>query len=237
MKKLVFFMMVFFLVFSTSVSVFASTPVNGRATVIISSKYDTSKLTTQQIQELEKANWKVTEDGLNFSAPLTGELLINGEVVQLNSDGTFYVEGSPESIKIQHDGKNLEVKKNKEGFYVFNYVVDWDSAWDAMDNIHKNDENGTPITINQYYKKYKPGDKVHCNRFNGPLTDDVHYPKTHWRAYVNFAGSDCQLAITSSNPVGKLCALDYTSSPWCNGSGGPAACSKVIGHSTKYHRH
>lgn len=56
MKKLVFFMMVFFLVFSTSVSVFASTPVNGRATVIISSKYDTSKLTTQQIQELEKAN-------------------------------------------------------------------------------------------------------------------------------------------------------------------------------------
>ncbi len=93
------------------------------------------------------------------------------------------------------------------------------------------------IMAKGYYDEYSEGDKVHCNRFNGPASDNVHYPKSHWKAYLNFVGSDCQLAITGDEILGNLCVLDYTDDPWCNGVGGPAACSFVIGHSTTYHKH
>lgn len=52
-----------------------------------------------------------------------------------------------------------------------------------------------------YGDKYYTGDSVHCNRFNGHLTDDVHY---NWRtgsvsekaaAMKNFYSSDCHVAL------------------------------------------
>lgn len=49
-----------------------------------------------------------------------------------------------------------------------------------------------------YGDKYYTGDWVHCNRFNGPSSGDVHYPKSNPRSWVNFAGSDCDLALVRS---------------------------------------
>ena len=55
-----------------------------------------------------------------------------------------------------------------------------------------------------YGDKYYPGDWVHCNRFNGQLTDDVHY---NWRtgssaekakAVKNFYSSDCHVALVQA---------------------------------------
>lgn len=35
-------------------------------------------------------------------------------------------------------------------------------------------------------KVYWPGDRVHCNRFNGPNTNNRHYGLSDPRAYINF---------------------------------------------------
>lgn len=91
-------------------------------------------------------------------------------------------------------------------------------------------DNNNVVKVD-YYDKYKKGDWVHCNRFNGPSTDGVHYPHSNWRALRNFAHSDCDDAFAIR------CLKDYTSETWCNGSGGAAACSGKLGHSKKYHKH
>jgi hypothetical protein len=103
-------------------------------------------------------------------------------------------------------------------------------------NSNNVDNSGATYNTNNaiqvgYYDKYKKGDFVHCNRFNGPSSDDVHYPKTNWKALRNFAHSDCDDAFAIR------CLKDYNSETWCNGSGGAAACSGKLGHSKKYHRH
>ena len=174
---------------------------------------------------------------------MTGELLVNGETILLNEDGTFSVNGNPNSIEVEYNENKVIVQKNKNGQYIFNAVQDWDTIWDSMDameeqhRISTTGESAPLVTIAGFYDTYKEGDKVHCNRFNGPASDNVHYPKSHWKAYTNFVGSDCQLAITFNKSLGPLCALDYTSNTWCNGYGRAAACSAVIGHSRTYHKH
>lgn len=80
-----------------------------------------------------------------------------------------------------------------------------------------------------YGDKYYAGNWVHCNRFNGPSSDDIHYRNTNPKAWVNFAESDCDIALAQST----LC---YGHS-YCNQSGPAAGCSTEIGHSTTYHKH
>lgn len=56
-----------------------------------------------------------------------------------------------------------------------------------------------------YGDTYLPGDWVHCNRFNGPNSDCVHYnwrsgdPVQAAKAFKNFAGSDCDAALTTGS--------------------------------------
>lgn len=77
-----------------------------------------------------------------------------------------------------------------------------------------------------YGDKYYPGDWVHCNRFNGSSTDDVHYD---WRngsadekakAVKNFYGSDCHIALTQA---GSKCTSIGSCN--CNTSKRAAYCS------------
>lgn len=77
-----------------------------------------------------------------------------------------------------------------------------------------------------YGDKYVPGDWVHCNRFNGQLTDDVHY---NWRsgsaaevaaAGRNFYASDCHIALVQA---GSGCTSK--GSCQCNTSKRAAYCS------------
>lgn len=79
-------------------------------------------------------------------------------------------------------------------------------------------------------KVYRTGDKVHCNRFNGPRSDNKHYSKKSARAYINFIGSDCAVAVSKG-----LCkAL----SDHCNTSitYHRGWCSAQLGRSINYHK-
>ncbi|WP_353097320.1 hypothetical protein [Tissierella praeacuta] len=88
---------------------------------------------------------------------------------------------------------------------------------------------------------YKVGDQVHCNRFNGPRTDDVHYSKAKDPAKTlrNFEYSDCATCLGSGI---SFCRK----SDKCNqlGPGSRAACSTFTIYSDTgkacpktYHRH
>lgn len=79
-------------------------------------------------------------------------------------------------------------------------------------------------------KVYKVGDKVHCNRFNGPKTDNKHYSKDKARAYINFVGSDCSIAVAKGlcRPISDHCNKSTTyHRGWC---------SVQLGRSINYHR-
>lgn len=80
-------------------------------------------------------------------------------------------------------------------------------------------------------KVYRTGDLVHCNRFNGPATDNKHYAKSHAKAYVNFIGSDCANGVAR----GYCKALNDV----CNTSTRyhRAWCSWQLGHKLTYHKH
>lgn len=80
-------------------------------------------------------------------------------------------------------------------------------------------------------KVYKNGDLVHCNRFNGPASDNKHYAKTHARAYINFAGSDCATGVARGHCtyINDVC---NSSNRYHRGW-----CSWQIGHKLTYHKH
>jgi len=74
-----------------------------------------------------------------------------------------------------------------------------------------------------------------CLDYNGWWTDGQNYERDSWRhtwlAFRNFLGSDCDYAMYR----GHNCWRDHSSSCWSvHGSGG---CSRLIGHSSDYHRH
>jgi len=80
-------------------------------------------------------------------------------------------------------------------------------------------------------KVYKTGDLVHCNRFNGPSTDNKHYSKWNAKSYINFAGSDCATGVARGHCtyINDVC---NTSNRYHR-----AWCSWQIGHKLTYHKH
>ena len=87
----------------------------------------------------------------------------------------------------------------------------------------------TPAKTNGKSTKAEPMDG-RCLDYNGWWSDGGNYGKTDWRAYRNFVMSDCDRAFFSG------CWRDhYSGGCWAvHGSGG---CSRVIGHSSDYHKH
>ena len=243
MKKFYIFLVGLLLMGFAGTTTYAESFTNGKATVTIFTEYNTKSLSDEQISELKEVGWQVNENGsMSISFPLRGKLNINGEEVIPNSDGTFYIKDSSDTIALQYGDTTIQLKKNSQGLYMYNQVLNWDTLWNLMDEsekLHKQNQfqGVTPITLKGFYDEYSEGDTVHCNRFNGGASDNVHYPKDDWRAYVNFVGSDCQQAITDNTYYAALCAKDYTDEKWCNGIGIAAACSSLIGHKTTYHKH
>jgi len=68
-----------------------------------------------------------------------------------------------------------------------------------------------------------------CLDYNGWLGDQKHYPHYGPKAWINFLGSDCNLAYMQA-----ACWRDNSPHAFCNGKG---SCSLKINHSPKYHRH
>lgn len=96
--------------------------------------------------------------------------------------------------------------------------------------------------LKEYGSRYYPGDHVHCNRFNGPLSDCIHYDKkTHLGpALKNFFGSDCDASVKNFGPcvsfLHQYCNLPLSGDTL-------AACSRLTHHesgiqcSDKFHTH
>ena len=165
------------------------------------------------------------QDGINHQDDDEKDtLIVNGEETEI-IDGRFKISGDPEEIEVEIDeGVTQNIKKDDDGKY---RVILEQNLSELIDEVDNHEGHGDNYQLFDYYDKYSPGDWVHCNRFNGPNTDDVHYPKTHWRAYVNFYHSDCDFG-----------ALRYCKSHKnCNQKEMAAYCSYMQGHETTYHRH
>ncbi len=203
----------------------------GKAFIKLKYELDTEKaFTHSEMDELQSLGWTVEEDQIfRLSKVQEAEIEVNGIQTPVN-DGLFEVEGSPDTIDIRTPAGTYSVSRNSEGEYILVHEEDFYEMMDSMDRVHLSDEHGE-ISPLSYGKKYSPGEWVHCNRFNGPLSDDVHYDKAKnpFKAVRNFTGSDCDMAL--------LRWLKCYSHDHCNIEGPAAACSTHIGHSALYHRH
>ena len=66
-----------------------------------------------------------------------------------------------------------------------------------------------------------------CLDYNGPYGNQRNYSRRYWRSWVNFIGSDCDVAFFAAQ-----CWRDVSGGCWRNPN-----CSPVIHHSWRYHRH
>jgi len=143
--------------------------------------------------------------------------------------------------EIETNDKHLETNQAEEPS-----VIDLGELFDQMNESEINPETSEELTFMPYHnmsykpiysppahgtKVYKTGDKVHCNRFNGPKSDNKHYSKTKPKALINFNGSDCDIAVRKG-----YCKLlndnCNTSSTYHRGW-----CSEKIAHNINYHKH
>ncbi|RAS76665.1 hypothetical protein [Priestia endophytica] len=214
------------------------TPKKGSAEIMLISVEEEGEFTDSQKDEIEESGWNVQGNTIFLVRKLANEtIIVNDQEVQTDDNGKFEVDENLSQIKVKlPQGNETTVSKDANGEFKFTEAVDWNSFNEQMDFVESqesqdNQQDSDTFTTMAYGKKYVKGDWVHCNRFNGPSSDGYHYPKTNWRAYRNFVGSDCDWALAIR------CVKDYTSNTWCNGSGGAAACSGKIGHSKKYHKH
>lgn len=201
----------------------------GKVYTLATTYFDLTKLSEDAVAAYEEGGWIISEDYSYRKTHLTtGELWVNGNITSINSDGSFAVPEGADVITVKYSegGEEYDVQKNADGNFEVVNVVNLESLMDRMDTVASETSSNAR---KGYGDKYYYGDWVHCNRFNGPLSDGVHYAKTNPLAYVNFAGSDCDIALANST----VCwGWDY-----CNQSGPAAGCSIVIGHYSRFHQH
>lgn len=191
------------------------------------------------LQEVEKKyGWKRTKTGYEkFYPAQDGSLTINGKEVDVASDGTFAISEDDKYLDIQFkaNGQEISTKLEKNDSQNIDMVktIDFKDFIKAMDGEMANPESGDISIQSEVGQKHYPGDRVHCNRFNGEYTDHIYY--NHWdpRAWRNFIGSDCDWAFLSYD-----CENDYTSNTKCRGLQSAynyRNCSWALGHSNRYH--
>jgi hypothetical protein len=93
---------------------------------------------------------------------------------------------------------------------------------DAKDSRHKVQANATGSPMND----------LRCLDYNGPFSDGGNYDKNTWRAFYNFMGSDCELALYKG-----YCWTEHFTGRGCSLTHGGKTCSVLIGHSPNYHKH
>ncbi|GGK07826.1 hypothetical protein GCM10007063_32910 [Lentibacillus kapialis] len=150
-----------------------------------------------------------------------GTLQVNGVEKDIHN-GTFDVDSNNETIKIMVGEEKNEVKKQEDGTYQVIVEKNLSQMFENMDKKQKE-----AVGTLGYGDTYYPGDWVHCNRFNGPNSDDRHLRKWNPQAYINFYKSDCYHGAL-------MYCTDHNS---CNINERPAYCSYMQNHSVLYHRH
>lgn len=197
------------------------------------------------IDIFKQTGWTITDNGAYRLTPLKyGKVLSDESVVDVEAGEKVLVPRNTKNLYFTEDKEDLSKKvtlnKNKDKEIVI-FTVDIFDALNKMDEAHfhelKTNSKLTEWKGKEFGSKYYRGDWVHCNRFNGPDSDSVHYDKKKnpIKAARNFAGSDCDVALSRSN----MCIF----SKHCNQNGNrPADCSSLVGNngkscSRKFHKH
>lgn len=256
-KKLIFLMGILLMVFSSMANpVLAAQEESVGKIYNITVSYADFEEFPQEVTETFEENGYVVEDGVAHRVSLVteGTIFVDGVEKEINENGTFEVPQDKNEIEISfgEDQEGEIIQKNAEGNFEMNSVVNLEALLQAME-LHENMSEGEMVDDHKGHHNHEKhdgtssdeasngeigtmdygdhdfGDWVHCNRFNGPASDGGHYPKTHWRAYANFVGSDCDLALLQST---KCYGHGY-----CNQSGPAAGCSTIIDHNRFYHPH
>lgn len=158
-------------------------------------------------------------------------LIVNGKKTEIN-DGRFEVEGNPETIEVESDENNKEtIRKNENGEYE---LILEQNLNEIIGNMDEHDSSGehkiglAKVKMPPYGSKtFKYGDPVHCNRFNGPKSNNKHLQKWKPQAIINFYHSDCDYGALRYCKAHNKCNQKYRA----------AYCSYKQGHYTKYHKH
>lgn len=193
--------------------------------IYLAPELDLSIATKEEIKKLEDIGWN-----LEAETPYLVVKKDTGKIPEINHN---------HSAATNHN--HIESNQVKEPL-----VINLGELFDKMPESNLNAETSGEFTITPYHymsyqpiyyppahgtKIYKFGDKVHCNRFNGPNTDNKHYAKYKAGALINFYDSDCDRAVRKG-----YCSLlnDH-----CNSSSTyhRGWCSEKIGHNTHYHNH
>ncbi|MEH7455586.1 hypothetical protein [Gottfriedia acidiceleris] len=162
----------------------------------------------------------------------------NGEVV-LNGDGknlvNISVEGIDDDLSQIVDFSQNEVSIIKE-MDISQMLKD--SERDIYTEEPSTKLSSRATSTDPYWKIGEPGhygDRLHCNRFNGPLGNGKYYPDYYPQAAINFIMSDCDYSLGRST----RCLADHTSNKYCaaSPSSKQGKCSTFIGHYNRFHKH
>jgi len=163
-------------------------------------------------------------------------LIVDGEKTEIN-DGRFEVEGEPEKIEVESDENSKEtIKKDENGEYQvvleqnLNKIIgDMDEHGESHDESGEHDIGlAAKVEMPPHGSKvFKYGDPVHCNRFNGPKSNNKHLKKSSPQGLINFYHSDCDYGALKYCKAHNKCNQKYRA----------AYCSHKQGHYTKYHKH
>lgn len=172
------------------------------------------------------------------------DMVINDETVSTDSTGQAEVkveDGDVVRVKSLVGENEVTKKVNGGDEIVVNENICVNDVMKKMDDptISNNETDGETQIGQSNGQLPKRGDVVSCNRFNGPNGDGRYYSnRFSAKALKNFKWSDCDRALLKSTK----CLADYSpnvSKRYCSlySPVHYGQCSKLIGHSTRYHRH
>lgn len=200
------------------------------------------------IEMYTSSGWVWNEKDNQFERQVVysnSDMVVNDEIVVTDSEGNAKVEvNDGDVIRIKSYDGQQEVSKEVDGVdeLLINENIYVNDIIKKMDNLTVANDitDGETQKIGQNDKELpKKGDIVTCNRFNGPNGDGRYYKnKFSAKAIKNFFRSDCDRALSKY----IYCFKDYLpdhSKRYCSlySPSHYGKCSKLISHSTRYHRH
>ncbi|PWK07940.1 hypothetical protein [Tumebacillus permanentifrigoris] len=155
---------------------------------------------------------KGSVDVVKVYPALQGLVFVNGQAATVAPDGSYTAEveiGKDVSVDLKVNGKiKAQRIANATGDLQMNIkkTQDFDSFFASMAASPTTPSNGDvqgvvigdgssgpyPGQTTGQYVRF--GEHVHCNRFNGPYSDNRYWPQGYPASIADFDGSDCDIA-------------------------------------------
>lgn len=160
-------------------------------------------------------------------------VLSNGKTIEPTSEGDLFLTEA--DFKSLTNSFQLKVKGNlipateyrysaEEGTLIFESTIQ-----DYLEKIRRTDchkeKKGNHPTLSGYKQMGR------CLDYNGDFSDGGNYPRSDWRAWQNFIGSDCSYAVNI------LYCLTEQWTGGCYATHGGRSCSEILGCPDSYHKH